>query len=212
MVSLVTLDATVGNVERTPAWPLAGLAAGALAGLALFTLTLRSTRKPRPKPRRKASLTRVTFANVILITAIVTGGWLVAQGYVDGRYVQAGIPLEALATPFHNVRNASVAVFGTNEVYQMFGPDLSNRVANVANRVATLTEARRTNSVELCRKMKQFLSGRYRYVAIGHLFLPEFRPPTPWFTTDPSAVELVRRDDSAVFRLDGALQPAKCPA
>jgi hypothetical protein len=206
MVGLVALNACLPAIklDGMPAWPSDGVLAGAVAGLAVLTVLAVVTAKARlPGSLRKQSPGRVALAAAVTLGAVLVGGWFVQQHYFEGRYVHAGLNQDAIENPFHGVRDASVAAFGNPEVYPMFGPDLSNRVTSPAGPSQGADAA-------LCRRWKRILSGRYTYIALGHLYIFAFAPPQAWFTTDPASVAVTRGRDYAVFRLDGRLDPDLC--
>jgi hypothetical protein len=203
LLGLVVLDASRPSLpaDRMPGWPADGVAAGVVAGAAVLAAVLLVVYRPaarRPSPPTVAWLAAATIAGLLV------GGWFVQRQYLRGRYVHAGLSQAAIQTPFHTIRDASVAAFGDPEVYPMFGPDLTNRVTTPDG--PTLGP-----DVQLCQRWKQILSGRYRYVVLGHVFIFVFTPAQSWFLTDPSAASVVRGPKYAVFRLHGPLDPARCP-
>jgi hypothetical protein len=153
--------------------------------------------------RRPASPAVAALLGLGAVAVLLVGGAVVQRSYLRHRYVNAGLSEAAIQTPFHAIRNASVAAFGDPEVYPMFGPDLSNRVTTPSG--PTLGP-----DPVLCQRWKRILSGRYRYVVLGHVFIFVFTPPKKWFLTDPAAVPVVLGHDYAVFRLERTLSPSRC--
>jgi hypothetical protein len=198
LVALVVSDVTSPHRERITAWPRGYLAAAVLAGTAVVVTVAFAT---RPRTRRQTSAL-LAAAAVLAVVLLIGGGWAVQHRYLDGRYADAGLALDAVNAPFRHVDDAPVAVFGTVEVYPMFGLDLSNRVAQ------------RDGSnlgADPCRAFRDVRRGRYKYVVLtqfGIVF--GTRPPNDWFTDDPAATEVTRSGDGVVYRIDGPLHPAEC--
>jgi hypothetical protein len=189
--------------DRMPAWPADGNASGVVAGLLVIGVVVGLLVSRRGVPHAG----RATVAALLIGTAVivVAGGWFVQRRYFDGRYAGPGLVQPATQVPFRHIHDARVAVFGTPEVYAMFGPDLSNRVT-------TPTGPTQGSTLQLCRRWKRILSGHYDYVVLGHVFIVAFSPPQNWFTTDPAVVSFVRRPDEAVFHLERPLDPGRCPS
>ncbi len=206
LLGLAILNACLHELldDRMPAWPADGNTSGAVAGLLVFAVVVAIVLL---RNRQVSHLGRVgwTAASIGAVALVVTGGWFTQRRYFEGRYDGPGLVQPATQVPFRGIRDASVAVFGTPEVYPMFGPDLSNRVT-------TPNGPSQGSSVALCRAWKRILSGRYDYIVLGHVFIVAFSPSQSWFTTDPAAVPIVRTADYAVFRLDGRLDPGRCPS
>ena len=199
MVGLIVVSATAAHKERVPAWPLPQLLPGLLAGLAVVVAAVWLTRSPR-RPR-------LALVGTVLVALGGVGGWVLQGYYLDHRYKDADMPTAAIDTYFRDVSDSSVAVFGTNEMYPIFGLDLSNRVTKQ-------DDARPPRGVDLCRAWKQILSDHhYRYIVLSPaIFGLNFLPPAEWFASDPAATEVVHDGKNIAFRVDGPLSPAACPS
>lgn len=199
MAGLIVVSATAAHKERVPAWPLPQLLPGLLAGLAVVAAAVWLARSPR-RPH-------LALAGAVLVALGGVGGWVLQGYYLDHRYKNAGMPTAAIDTRFRDVRHASVAVFGTNEMYPLFGLDLSNRVTKQ-------DDERPPRGVDLCRAWRQILSDHhYRYIVLSPaIFGLNFLPPAEWFATDPAVTEVVHDGVNIAFRVDGRLSPDGCPS
>lgn len=196
---LVVVGATAEHVERTEAWPgatpeaAAVLAAAALATAAAVVLVRRVPRVP---------VGAVVAAGLLVA---VGAGWPAQAVHEDGRYVASGLPpTDAIPAAMREVRDERVVVFGTLETYPMFGPDLSNEVE--------LGTAPPAGSGTECARWRAHLGGRYDVVVVspwGFTLVPG--PPPEVFAGDPAARVLVRDGEHAAYRLDGPLDPTRCP-
>jgi hypothetical protein len=195
--ALVVVNAFSRHRERLEAWPTGYLVPGVLAGVAVIAGVMLVTRR-RPT-------WRVAFPAVAAVVLVgVVGGWFVQRHYLERRYVDAGLRLDAVNAAFRDVSDEQVAVFGTVEVYPMFGVDLSNEVTQGG-------AANTDGSGDPCREFAGVRAGRYRFVVLtqfGVVFAA--RPPEDWFLGDPNATEIVRDGESLVYRLDGPLDPVAC--
>jgi hypothetical protein len=198
--ALVVVDAVSRHHERVVAWPTGYLIPGLLAGLAVIAGVLVFSRA-HLWARSPVAWSAVPV--VVAVVAVVVGGWFGQRQYLDHRYADAGLPLDAVNAAFRTVSNERVAVFGTVEVYPMFGLDLSSR--------ATLEGRPGTRSRAPCREFREIRSGSYGYVALTQFgVVSGSRPPEAWFARDPNATEVARSGDNVVYRIDGPLHPAEC--
>jgi len=222
MGAVVAYNATAQHRERVPAWPSDGVLVGVLAGVGVLVGTVvlvqrlpdtdRALREaPHARSPARRSVTAIALAGTLLIAPVLAGGWFIQRHYLEHRYIHTGLPTDTINAAFRDVRGARVAVFGTYEVYPMFGADLSNRV--------TKPDARIPNA-KPCRQWKQALS-HYHYIAVAvykakpypspyAILFVEFVPSEKWFATDPAATEVVRKGQSRVYRIDGALDASGC--
>ncbi|MGH9050241.1 MAG: hypothetical protein ACRDY4_10960 [Acidimicrobiia bacterium] len=196
--ALVVVDAFSRHHERIVAWPTGYLGPGVLAGLAVIAIVV-VFRRAHPRARR-----RVVWSAILAVAVVaVVSGWFVQRQYLDQRYADAGLPLDPVNAAFRTVSNERVAVFGTVEVYPMFGLDLSSR--------ATLVGRPGTRSREPCREFREIRAGSYGYVALTQFgVVSGSRPPEAWFARDPNATEVARSGDNVVYRIDGPLHPEEC--
>jgi len=149
---------------------------------------------------------RVTAA-VLTVAALVVAagaGWLVQDHYFEHRYVDAGLALDGANAVFRDVHDQKVAVFGTEQLYPMFGLDVSNRVSKV--------EAPPGESdAELCAGWREALAaGGYRYIVMGREPWTNLGPADAWIKSDAAVTQVFRDRDAEVYRVDGALDPAGC--
>jgi 4-amino-4-deoxy-L-arabinose transferase-like glycosyltransferase len=195
---LVVANAFSRHRERLAAWPRGYLLPGVLAGVAVIAVVVIAARGRWPTIR----IAVPALAAVVVVG--VVGGWFVQRHYLEHRYVDAGLRLDAVNASFRDVGDERVAVFGTVEVYPMFGLDLSNEVTQGG-------AARTGRSPDPCREFADVRAGRYRYVVLTQfgVVFPS-RPPEDWFLGDPNATEIVRDGESLVYRLDGPLDPVAC--
>ncbi len=194
LVAVVAVDLTAGNHERTPASPQGYVLVAILAGAAVITAAVML-----PKLQRM-TLLHAAIAGLLVVVVAVTAGWWIQRNYLQHRYLAAGLPLDRVNAYFRNIRNATVAVVGTVQIYPMFGLNLSNRVTPV-------TKYRGANP---CVQWQQILSTQYRYIVVAQFGFgsPEL-PPRGWFDTS-AATPVVHEHDGTVYRIEGPLRPAAC--
>jgi hypothetical protein len=188
LLVLVVVDAAASQNEGLPAWPREGIIFGALAGVLVLVVVL------LPHARR------VTVA--VTLVALVAAGPLVRAHYLDNRYEHAGLDLDYIFAVLHDTRHERIAVIRSEQLYPMFGDDLSNVVTKVG---PPLTAD--------CRGWKDLLvDGGFTYVVVGHgaAFGIELAPDPSWIADDPAARVVVTDGASALYRIDGRLVPAGC--
>lgn len=198
-VVLVAVNALSRHHERLAAWPHGYRLPGVIAGLAVIVAVVIVTRG-RWRPTVRVAVP--ALAAVVVVG--VVGGWFVQRHYLDHRYVDAELRLDAVNASFRDVSDERVAVFGTVEVYPMFGLDLSNEVTQ-----GGAADANRAGNP--CRLFEGVRDGRYGYVVLTQfgVVFPS-RPPEEWFLEDANATEIVRDGESVVYRIDGPLHPVAC--
>jgi hypothetical protein len=136
---------------------------------------------------------------------LLAGAWAAQRHYLDHRYVDDGLAIAAIHEHFRDVRDADVAVFGTDETLPMFGLDLSNRVRRGDDPPPDLGD-------DACRGWRRSLRGRYDFVVLTRFgFSFYLAPPEEVVAGDPAATEVRRDGDAVVYRIDGALDPEACP-
>ena len=196
--ALVVVDAFSRHHERVVTWPTGYLGPGVLAGLAVIAIVL-LFRRARPRARH-----RIVWSAILAVAVVVVvSGWFGQRQYLDQRYVDAGLPLDAVNAAFRTVSDERVVVFGTVEVYPMFGLDLSSR--------ATLGGRPAARSRTPCREFREIRAGRYGYVVLTQFgVVSGSRPPEAWFAGDPNATEVARDGANVVYRIDGPLHPEEC--
>jgi hypothetical protein len=74
---------------------------------------------------------------VLIGVAVVAGGWKKQRDYLSTRYQQSALsePVEPISRALAHVRDARIAEAGFQEVYPLYGADLSDRVELPASRV-----------------------------------------------------------------------------
>ena len=200
LVAAVALGASSPHRERVPSWP-AGTVVPALVVVVTAVVTvvvIRTVVARRPELTRS----RVGPA-VVLALAVVAAGWPMQRVYLEGRYVDAGLHIDAIHERFRTISGASVAVLGTDETFPMFGLDLSNEVRR--------GDDAGWDAGEPCPAWRRLLGDRYDYVVLtrfGFGFYP--RPSEDVIADDPASTLVVRDGDSSLYRIDGALDPGLC--
>jgi hypothetical protein len=202
LLGLVILNATVQHHERIDAWPPDYVLVAVLTGIGVVVAAPLVV-------RWRAYLVRplaVLATSAMTVAVIVAVGWPVQRHFVRQRYVDSDLPFDGIDTTFRGIRDSDVIVFGTVETYPMLGLDLSNR-AVVGQGPSTDPDR------DPCRQWADVREGRYRYVVLAQVgTLIRVSPPEEWFTDDPAATELLRRGNSALYRIDGPLDPPACAA
>lgn len=193
LCALVAVSLTMPTFERVPTWPTG---TGALVTAGVFVALAAATATSRGRATR-------LLAPVALVV-LVLGGWFAQDAYLRNRYVDAGLPNDAVNAYFRSVRNARVAVFGTDDTYPMFGLDLSNDVRRGDDPPFVLGD-------DPCRTWRTRLAG-YDYVAVAGAadafgFYPA--PPAEVFD-DPSASLVFASGKDTVHRLDGPFTTVDC--
>ena len=186
---LVVVSVTMPTFERVPTWPTG---AGALIVAAVAVALAAALRWRRDVGVGAA------------IGVVVVGGWFAQDAYLRHRYVDAGLPTDALNEHFRSVRDASVAVFGTDDTFPMFGLDLSNDVRRGDDPPFEL-------GAEPCRTWREQLDGDDYVVIAG---TPDafglYPAPPPEVFDDPVAERVFADGADVVYRLDGPFTTVRC--
>jgi hypothetical protein len=199
-LGLVVVNAFARHDERIAAWPTDYLLPGVIAGAGVLVVAL-----AWQQPRSGGWVTGTAVAAVALVTVAWVGGWFVQERYLDRRYAAAGLPLDGANAVFRDVRDGRVAVFGTEELYPMFGLDLSNR-AGKQPAPSGATDG------ELCAGWRRVLNdGQYDYIVMGHQPLTDVGPAEAWIESDAAVTQVLRDRDAVVYRVTGPLDPDGCP-
>lgn len=206
LLGLALVGTATGGIpgEPMPAWPADGVVAGVVAGIVVIAaVAVFSMRGAVTGSVPGSPALRLAAASVVVVIIALAGGWFLQRSYLDDRYARI-----RLYVPFRQIHNATVAVFGISSyaTYPMFGADFSNHV------IRPTGPTQGTNR-QLCQDWKQLLSGRYRYVVLGHRGLligqPDFIPSNSWFF-DPAVTTIAYGRNFKMFRLDGELNTALC--
>ncbi|HEX4822064.1 MAG TPA: hypothetical protein VFV00_17800 [Acidimicrobiales bacterium] len=180
---------TMPNRERIDAWPSGRLLPAILVLLAVGALTYAVVRRPRPA---------VIAGSVGLL---LVGFWFAQRHYLDRRYEAVGLPNDAVNGFFRDVHDARVIVFGTDELYPLFGRTLSNRVAR--------GDVPPTEFASFdCRAWRAELSGHADYVVVTPVVFGFYViPPEQTFA---GADRVYDADGARVYRINGPLDPNTC--
>ena len=201
---LVLVNLTVSHREGVAAWPTDQWAVAVVGGIVLSAIAIAILRAHRPPA--------LAGAGVIACIAMVAGGYWVQRSFLDGRYVGSGLD-DAINEYFRDVRGSKVSLLGSAETYPLFGTDLSNRVTDETE-FLTLGSPSHANE---CRFWRRRITDGTRFVAISDWGYPLVRHPSfeeqaTTFGDAPGVVQVYRRGDAAIFRIDGGLDPRTCPA
>ncbi len=189
------------------------LVVAVVIGLAVFAALLAALRW---RPELVSGRPAILAGAGMLVLAVVSIGAIQAH-YLDHRYRSLrGAPISppGLADAARWARHFSGQRIATtsDRPYALYGTDLSNTVVYPGrhHRDGDFTDWR------TCPQWRRALNdGRFRYAVIGYDRTgPALRFPPPqarWIAAD-SAVTLLRRwGSTAIFRIDGRLDPAGCP-
>ncbi|MGH9034063.1 MAG: hypothetical protein ACRDZV_18220, partial [Acidimicrobiia bacterium] len=180
-LGLVVANAFARHDERIPAWPTDQLLPGVIAGTGVLAVAF-----AWQQPRSRLWVRSVAVAAVAFVVVGWVGGWFVQERYLDRRYADAGLPLDGANALFRDVRDERVAVFGTEELYPMFGLDLSNR-AGKQPAPSGATDG------ELCEGWRRVLNdGDYDYIVMGHQPLTDLGPAEAWIESDAAVTQVLR--------------------
>jgi hypothetical protein len=194
LVVVAVSNALATHHEETEAWPQPAVlvALGVVGAVAVGWFVL-----VRRTPAGHARVGLGVAAAIVLVVA-----WFATVAhYEDHRFVAAGRATDRLNAWFRDVRDADVAVLGTDETMPMFGPDLSNRVRRADDPPpAELT----------CAGWRRALTD-YDYVVVTELgFSLYYKPAPEVLATDPGARVVVDDDAGTVYAID-ELDPEACP-
>ena len=188
---VVAVGVTMPTFERVPTWPT-GTGALVVGGVVIALAA--------------ALVWRRDVGAGIAMAVVVAGSWFAQDAYLQHRYVDAGLPTDALNEHFRSVRDSSVAVFGTDDTFPMFGLDLSNDVRRGDDPPFAL-------GPEPCRTWREHLDGDDYVVIAG---TPDafglYPAPPPEVFDDPAARLVVADGADVVYRLDGPFTSTDCRA
>jgi hypothetical protein len=157
----------------------------------------------------------VPLAGAAALLLIAIGvGYPVQRHYLENRYADPSFTTPGLNAAFawsRAVSDSRIATTSTRQ-YPLFGTDLSNRVQFIG-------EQRPHGGFEApatCRAWREELNaGDYDFVVATRDRIEKGVPPFPaqarW-TEGPAAEPILRKPPTAVFRLDGRLDPSSCPS
>jgi hypothetical protein len=199
---------TVGHMPR-----VVGVTVAVLLLVGGIVLWARHFRLPRTAPRAA-----VVTGAVVLVVALVVGGYAITDNYQRHRYTTGPLPAN-VSRWARQIHDARIAVVGTVLQYPLYGTDITNRVQYVAKRGPDHDSAPFTDCAGWRRALN---SGRYDYVVVASKNFPfpfgaNRRVAEAEWTRDP-AVRVVTTTSLhngariIVFALDGPLDPSSCPA
>jgi hypothetical protein len=155
----------------------------------------------------------VLMMGLVLGVIVVVAGYPIQRHYLQSRYENPSFTTPGLNAAFawaRNVSDARIATTSTRQ-YPLFGTDLSNRVQFVG------TEAPHGGfeAPTSCRAWRQELNaGDYDYVITSRDRIEPGKSPYPdttrW-TESPQAEVVLKKSPTAVFKLNGKLDPMACP-
>ncbi|MGQ0803334.1 MAG: hypothetical protein ACT4PI_05665 [Actinomycetota bacterium] len=199
MAAVAVVNVAIGRYDDFPAWARGEALAAVLAAAAVVAGAWVLSRAEL----RRRSTALVVGAGLVVVCG--SAGWLVQDRYLERRYGDdAGLALDSANAVFRDVHDEKVAVFGTEQLYPMFGLDVSNRASKVRG-------PELGSEAELCAGWRDVLAdGGYRYIVMGRQPWTEPGPAEEWLVSDSAVTQVLRDRDAVVFRVDGALDPDGC--
>jgi hypothetical protein len=205
LVSLPFVDASGANWVSGYLWPAVAI------GLAVFAVLLAAIRWP---PGRLARGPLVLGAGAALAIA-VAGLWAIQDSYLEDRYRRAADirpgGVAAAARWARDLEDTRIATT-SDRSYALLGIDLSNTVIYPGQRHGDggFTDWR------TCPEWRRALNrGGFRYAVIAYDNVDLGRGPPPpearWIAGDPATRLVLRRGSTAIYRITGPLDPARCP-
>jgi hypothetical protein len=189
------------------------LAVAVVIGLAVFAALLAAQRWRPDRISGRPALLAGAGGLVLAVVAI----WAIQAPYLERRYgaLRAiAISPTGLADAARWARHFSDARIATtsDRPYALYGTDLSNTVVYPGHHHGDgdFTDWR------TCPQWRRALNrGRFRYAVIGYDRIePPLRSPPPqaaWIAGDPAVTILRSWGSTAIFRIDGQLDPSSCP-
>ena len=206
LLALVPLADASGGSWRADLLP-GSVAAGMVCFLALALIPAALARRPPPRA--------VALAAAGALALILGAGWYGTRDYAENRYAARIVNLGGLNRAFHralDLHDQRIAAVN-DRTYPLYGDDLSNQVQYVGAHEAQAGFV----DIRSCRGWLRELSlGDFDYVVVSYDLVGEgpgrYPPQAAWTASDRSAHALVRRPPTAMFRLDGPLDPSACDA
>jgi len=189
------------------------LAPALVLGLALLpTGVLRSFLPDSERKDRSTLAIRAAWAFGLLVVLAVAVGYPVQRHYLESRYKDPTFTAPGLNAAFawsRDISDARIATASTRQ-YPLYGTDLSNHVQYLGlHRPHGGFESPTT-----CHQYLQLLDeGDYDYAIATKDRLEPGKPPYPplarWLE-DAGAHPVLRKPPTAIFKLDGPLDPSAC--
>jgi hypothetical protein len=195
-------------VEIAAALVLAGVVFSALVA----ALWLR--RPGRPGERREGQWSRLRIGlSAGLLLLMILAGYGVQHRYFENRYASPEFTTAGLSEAFVWARGVKDESIGTNATrqYPLFGELLENEVQflGVPGPKGGFVKA------ESCEQLREAVArGDYRFLVLSldrESPFQDFPREVQWIEDDPNAREVSRTPPTAVFELDGPLDPETCP-
>jgi hypothetical protein len=150
-------------------------------------------------------------AGALLLVLLV--GYGVQDRYFENRYASPEFTTAGLSEAFVWARGIENESIGTNATrqYPLFGTLLENDVQylGVPGPHGGFVKA------ETCEQLREAVArGDYRFLVLSldrESPYQDFPREVQWIEADPNAREVFRKPPTAVFELDGPLNPATCP-
>ena len=189
------------------------LAAGLAAAVLLALLLLATSLMGRPSTARLRRSRAVAAAAGGLLLLVIAFGYGIQNRYFDNRYASPEFTTAGLSEAFvwaRGVEGESIATNATRQ-YPLFGTELDNEVQylGVPGPHGGFVKT------DTCEQFRDAVArGDYRYLVLTlDRENPErpFPREIPWIEDDPNAVEVLKTPPTAIYQLDGPLDPATCP-
>jgi len=226
-VSMALLGSAVGTRGSAARW----VTMGVIAVLAPFTIAFGSSWSLRQilggilvagavffalfagRALYRSGWSRPRLAGVALtLLIVVLAGQFVQRSYFENRYAEPDFTTAGLGQAFkwaQGIENESIATNATRQ-YPLFGRDLNNEVqfVGVSGKHAGFTKP------ESCETFREAVAdGDYRYLVVT-LDRPSSKRTFPreaaWIADDPAVTQVLRREPTVVYRLDGEPDPSLC--
>jgi hypothetical protein len=201
-VMLLVLAINLGTAYKyeSAAWPRGEWLPGVIVvAIVAIAAGLYVWGRPRFGGRARLAVGGAAFV------ALVLAGWGLQSHYFEHRYVDAGLPHDAINAMFDNVKGAKVEILGTEHFYPFFGSDLSNDVGR------TLVTGG-LDAFDCTRWIRLFDDEHFRYIVIAHEQFAAGIPNEAWVARDPAAVPVGHAGTATAYRIDGPLDPRTCAA
>jgi hypothetical protein len=191
--------------ERLPLWEIDGARRLLLVGLVAVFAWLCAVVAQRVTRR-----TWVTLA-VAAAVAVIVGGPSFTTRYLERRYGSGSAVDTVVASAGERLVDQRIGISGLQLAYPLYGPSLTNDVVYVGQRLPHGGQVDFASCAEWRAAVNESHVG---YVIVA---IPESGPTglplltTPWAAA-PTSVLVAEEPTHLLFRVDGPLSPASCPA
>jgi len=205
-LAILVMDLVAPNVDRFAPWLMPDRPLAIALTLAVVVIGLVAWLGGRWARRPGAAV--AGFA-LVMVLALVVGGFFVQQHYLERRYVVgAGLRLDRAYEYVNAHEPETVVPFNTIQFYPFFGP-------SYANRVPVFTPARTARSDDpgvRCREWQQsFVDRGMTLLVIGPDAVLVEQPDPKWVVGSKSLHPVARDGKKIVYRVTPPLRLA-CPA